>query len=148
MSEKKLTGIEKRMANLKPIKKGEVKNPNGRPRLLRSILKDQGYTMVDIHCTIKGMLYMTRDELEKFFESEQATVLEKMVGSAIISDMEKGQLVNFDSLVSRVWGRPKENVELTGKDGEAIKLDVSDDQALAVMEAGIKSKKHNLEHKD
>jgi len=40
--------------NLKPFKKGEVANPNGRPRKYVSLLKEQGYKLAEINDTIQA----------------------------------------------------------------------------------------------
>jgi len=44
--------------NLTPFKKGEVANPNGRPKKYVTLLKEQGYKLAEINDTIQAMLSM------------------------------------------------------------------------------------------
>ena len=50
--------------NLKPFVKGQVANPNGRPKKVITQLKDIGYSKDDINQTYMNMCGMTRQELE------------------------------------------------------------------------------------
>jgi poly-beta-hydroxyalkanoate depolymerase len=102
--------------NLKPFKKGEVANPNGRPRKYVSILKDAGYKLSEINDTIQVMMQMTIDELAEVFKNPQSTILEKTIANAMKKSLEKGSLYSLDTLLTRVYGKPKEtqSVENTG----------------------------------
>ncbi len=51
--------------NLTPFKKGEVANPNGRPKKYVTLLKEQGYKLAEINDTIQAMLSMDLDELAR-----------------------------------------------------------------------------------
>ena len=42
--------------NLKPAQKGEVRNPNGRPRKFVSLLKEQGYKLSEVNDAIQVLL--------------------------------------------------------------------------------------------
>ncbi len=44
--------------NLIPAQKGEVRNPNGRPKKYVTLLKEQGYKLAEINDTIQAMLSM------------------------------------------------------------------------------------------
>ena len=54
--------------NLKPFKKGEVANPNGRPRKYVSLLKEQGYKLAEINDTIQAMMSMDLEELKTVWD--------------------------------------------------------------------------------
>jgi hypothetical protein len=95
------------------LQKGESGNPNGRPRKFISELKDQGYKLAEVNDCIQVMLSMTFEELAEIFKNPKATVLEKTVASAIKKGIEKGDLISIETLLNRVYGRPKEKIEQT-----------------------------------
>ena len=103
--------------NLKPFKKGEVANPNGRPRKYVSLLKEQGYKLSEINDTIQNMMAMDLQELKAVWDNPKATVLEKTIAAAMRKSLEKGSLYSLDTLLTRVYGKPKETtaVENSGK---------------------------------
>ena len=45
-------------------------------------------------------------------DNPEATVLEKTVAKAIIKSMNNGSLYSMDTLLSRVYGKPKEQVDV------------------------------------
>ena len=96
--------------NLKPFKKGEVANPNGRPRKFVSLLKEQGYKLSEVNDAIQVLMSMTMDELAEAYKNPNATILEKTVANALRKSLEKGSLYSLDTLMSRVYGKPKETV--------------------------------------
>lgn len=97
--------------NLKPIQKGEVRNPNGRPKKLKGLLTRQGYKLSEINDTIQIMMLMDLEDLKKTFEDPKSTILEKTVANALRKSMEKGKLDSMETLLTRVYGRPKEKLE-------------------------------------
>lgn len=103
--------------NLKPFKKGEVANPNGRPRKYVSLLKDAGYKVSEINDTIQNMMAMDLEELADVYENPKATILEKTIANAMVKSLQKGSLYSLETLLTRVYGKPKETstVENTGK---------------------------------
>ena len=104
----------KGMENLKPFAKGEVKRRNleGRPRKYVSLLKEQGYKLAEINDSIQALMSMTPKELEAVTKNPDATVLEMTVAKAIIKSMNNGSLYSMDTLLSRVYGKPKEQVDV------------------------------------
>lgn len=97
--------------NLIPYQKGQTGNPNGRPRKFVCQLKDMGYNKQDITQTIENMMAMTITELAEVFKDENATVLEKTVANAIKRGIDKGTLYSIETLLNRVYGQPKQEVE-------------------------------------
>lgn len=108
--------------NLKPFKKGQVANPNGRPRKFVSALKDQGYKASEVNDAILVLMSMTIDELKEVYNNPQATVLEKTVAAAIRKSIEKGSLYSLETLLSRSFGKPKEQVDLNASGGMQIEV--------------------------
>ena len=96
--------------NLVKYKKGVSGNPKGRPRKYTTLLKAQGYKMSEINDTIQNLLSMTLDELREVFENPNATILEKTVANALKRGIDKGSLYSLETLLSRVYGQPRQDV--------------------------------------
>jgi hypothetical protein len=97
--------------------KGETMNPNGRPRKYVSVLKDAGYRLSEINDTIQNMMAMDLDELKAVYDNPKGTILEKTIANAMVKSLQKGSLYSLETLLTRVYGKPKEtsSVENTGK---------------------------------
>ena len=95
------------------FKKGQTGNPNGRPRKFVTTLKDIGYKRSEINDTIQAMLAMDKDELTDAMKNPKATILEMTVASAMKKSIEKGSLYSIETLLSRVFGMPKQEIEQT-----------------------------------
>lgn len=110
----------KRNPNLKPRwKKGESGNPKGRPKKPVLELKRDGYKLAEINDTIQVLMTMTLEELKLIWDNPKSTLLERTIASAIRKGIEKGNLDSIETLLNRVYGKPKEAVDLTTK-GEGI----------------------------
>jgi hypothetical protein len=95
------------------FKKGQSGNPNGRPRKYVSLLKEQGYKRSEINDTIQAMMAMDMVELKEVYDNPKATILEKTIANAMRKSLEKGTLYSLETLLSRVFGQPKQEVEQT-----------------------------------
>jgi C4-type Zn-finger protein len=82
-------------------------------------MKTEGYKMTEINDTIQAMVGMNMDELKKVFESDKATILEKTVAAALRKGLQKGELNNIETLLNRLYGKPKEKMDIT-TNGENI----------------------------
>jgi hypothetical protein len=103
--------------NLIPFKKGEIANPNGRPKKYVSLLKESGYKLSEINDTIQTMMAMDLNELADVFKNPKATVLERTIANAMRKSLEKGSLYSLETLLTRVYGKPKETANIT-QDGK------------------------------
>ena len=103
---------QKHGGTLKVLQKGETANPNGRPRKYVSLLKEQGYKLAEINDSIQALMSMTPKELEAVKKNPDATVLELTVAKAMVKSMNNGSLYSMDTLLSRVYGKPKEQVDV------------------------------------
>lgn len=102
--------------------KGETRNPYGRPKKLRSMLKTDGYKMQDIHETIELLLSMTAEQLLEVFKDPKASILEKTIAKALAKSLEKGSLYSIETLLSRRYGKPKETTEVQAEVGVVHKI--------------------------
>jgi poly-beta-hydroxyalkanoate depolymerase len=92
--------------------KGQSGNPNGRPRKYVSLLKEQGYKLSEINDTIQVMMSMDVDELKSVYDNPKATILEKTIANAMNKSLQKGSLYSLDTLLTRVYGKPKEQMDI------------------------------------
>jgi len=100
--------------NIEPytMQKGETLNPNGRPRKYVSLLKEQGYKLAEINDTIQAMMSMDLEELKTVWDNPKATILEKTIAAAMRKSLEKGSLYSLETLLTRVYGKPKEQMDI------------------------------------
>jgi hypothetical protein len=99
--------------NLKPLNKGydPRRNMKGRPRVFLSKMKEQGYTLSEVQDAMQVLMSMSAEELTKVRDNPQATVLEITIASAIIKSIQRGDLLSLETLLTRVYGKPKEKIE-------------------------------------
>ncbi len=106
------------MANPKSIEgQGFHTNPerinrDGRPRKYVSLLKEQGYKLSEINDSIQAMMAMDLEELKAVWDNPKATVLEKTIAHAMRKSLEKGSLYSLETLLTRVYGKPKEQMDI------------------------------------
>jgi hypothetical protein len=98
--------------HLIPFVKGQSGNPNGRPKKYVSLLKEQGYKLSEINDTIQAMMAMDIFELKSVYDNPDATILEKTIAHAMRKSLEKGSLYSLETLLTRVYGKPKEQMDI------------------------------------
>jgi hypothetical protein len=98
--------------HLIPYVKGQSGNPNGRPKKFVSLLKEQGYRLSEINDTIQAMMAMDIFELKSVYDNVNATILEKTIAHAMRKSLEKGSLYSLETLLTRVYGKPKEQMDI------------------------------------
>jgi len=97
----------------KPFKPGQSGNPKGRaPKYITTITDRTGYRNSEIADCMKSMLKMNQKEISEIQKSESTPILENLVASAIIGDIQKMELRNLDSILNRCYGKPKEQIEI------------------------------------
>jgi hypothetical protein len=101
--------------HLIPFKPGKSGNPNGRPRKYVSLLKEQGYKQSEINDTLQAMMAMDLGELKSVWDNPKATILEKTVANAMRKSLEKGSLYSLETLLTRVYGKPRETIDTNNK---------------------------------
>lgn len=92
--------------HLKPLKKGETANPNGRP------LGQRNYATIYREALIK--LATLNDKSPEELENE--------ILSSGILNARKGDYRFYKDILDRLHGTPVQKTELTGKDGTSLKI--------------------------
>jgi hypothetical protein len=87
-------------------------NREGRPRKYVSLLKEQGYKLSEINDSIQALMSMDEEELRTVSLNDAATVLEKTVAKAMLKSLSNGSLFSLDTLLTRVYGKPKEQMDI------------------------------------
>ena len=106
--------------NLKPIQKGQVLNPNGRPKKIETILKDVFLAEYNTKLTnsqaqdiIKGLLTKSRSELIELAKNDDLPFWISMIAKKATRDYERGSIHLVELLFDRVYGKPKETIDQT-----------------------------------
>lgn len=98
--------------DLIPFVKGQSGNPSGRPRKYVTLLKEQGYKLSEINDTIQVMMSMEVEELKSVYDNPRATIMEKTIAGAMNKSLQKGSLYSLETLLTRVYGKPKEQMDI------------------------------------
>lgn len=104
--EKVKNSVNNRVRGLKPFKKGESGNPNGRPKGQRD------YATIYREALIK--LATLNDKTEEEIENE-------ILSNALLS-ARKGDYRFYKDILDRLYGTPVSRTELTGKDGKDFEV--------------------------
>lgn len=106
--------------NLIPAQKGEVRNPNGRPKKVDTILKEIFLDEYNIKLSksqtdeiIKGILSKTRTELIELAKNDDLPFWISMIAKKATRDYEKGSIHLLELLFDRVYGKPRETIDQT-----------------------------------
>ncbi len=105
---------KKSLANLKPPKKGEIRNPLGgkahNPEL-RMVKRLTAIEVAEI-----GSLVLKNDiaALKAIAKEQTASTLKVMIAAVAVKVIEKGDAHALDVLLNRLIGKVKEHVEVTG----------------------------------
>lgn len=124
-------------SQLKKIKKGQVLNPSGRPKIpkdLKEIRKKYSKEVIQgllAQCLDKGV-----DELEAILKDKTNKVVDHLVGRVALMGIVKGDPVRFNFILDRLIGKVTEQKEITlskpfiieGQNGERIELGMEEEK--------------------
>lgn len=118
------------MANPKPVrskatefKPGKSGNPNGSSRLKRNQTKIDGLSVRELEAV--GGLFsagVSWSEILAIAQDKNADALKHWVCRLAVVSALEGDVGTFDRLMTRFVGRPKETVEITGRDGGPMQV--------------------------
>jgi hypothetical protein len=96
-----------KIENLKPFVKGQVTNPQGRPKKVFNHAKDFGYSKDDVIDCFKLYIAKTYNELAEIQKSDDITILEMVVINSLIRDIKDGKIDNLEKILNRAIGLPR-----------------------------------------
>jgi hypothetical protein len=114
------------------FKKGQSGNPAGsKPNRIARLLKEilpkskrkiiaHDLTNVEINTIERKVLQLELPDLQAICKCEQTPAYMKSLAMAVIIDMKNGKTTTVDTLRSRQYGATKQQVEVTGKDGQPL----------------------------
>ena len=106
--------------NLIPAQKGEVRNPNGRPKNVETILKEVFLAEYNVKLSsgqttdiIQSILSKSRSELIELAKNDELPFWIAMIAKKATRDYERGSIHLLELLFDRVYGKPKETQHQT-----------------------------------
>lgn len=114
-----------------PSKENQFSSENqpkgkGRPRKWVNTLKDRGYKKSEVIDAIQILIEMDAQELKDIAEDETRTILEQIVANALLEAKRKKSLYNIETLLTRVYGQPKQEIEAEIKGDIKVTLNLND----------------------
>ena len=100
--------------NLKPCKKGETHNPNGRPKNKLTLAKEAGLSKTDIYNVIVSMIGNTAKELHAINDDPSQPIYKSIISSALLQDLKRKQISTVESIFDRVFGKPTQKSNVSG----------------------------------
>ena len=107
---------EKSIKNLVPIKKGEVRNPTGRPKLPQEV---RAMKEASIEQLIVSYHKFAFTDLKELNSNPPINLIEQGVRQTIANFANSGEVDHISRLWDRVLGKPLESIDVTSK-GESI----------------------------
>lgn len=91
--------------------KGQSGNPAGRPKKLLTTLGEMGYSESQVRETMATILALPASDLARVAENPDCTVLEAWLTRIIVQANKTGNHVPLESLITRLFGAPKQTVQ-------------------------------------
>jgi Glu-tRNA(Gln) amidotransferase subunit E-like FAD-binding protein len=99
--------------NLRPVQKGEVRNPYGRPKRTFTQAKEYGFSKDDVTNCYKLYISKTVEELQEIAKDKEISILETIVIKSLITDLKEGKMDNIEKILNRAVGTPKNEITQT-----------------------------------
>lgn len=116
ITSKKENNKDKRLKNLVPIQKGEVRNPTGRPKLPEEV---RAMKEASIEQLIVSYHKFAFTDLKELSTNPPVNLIEQGVRQTIANFANTGEVDHIARLWDRVLGKPMESIDVTSK-GESI----------------------------
>ncbi len=116
MKPKTNLGKNKGIQNLIPAKKGEVRNPNGRPKLPEEV---RAMKEASIQQLIVSYHKFAFTDIANIKDNPPENLIEQGVRQTIANFANSGEVDHIARLWDRVLGKPLESIDVTSK-GESI----------------------------
>jgi hypothetical protein len=94
------------------IKKGQVLNPHGRPKIPEDLKKARKLTKTRAAQLFELFMNKSVEELEKVCKDKKTTVLEGMIARVAMKAIQEGDPKRLDFMLDRTIGKVKEVKEI------------------------------------
>lgn len=101
----------KKYPNLKPAKKGEVRNPAGRPALPVELKQARKARRVDIELKLEKFMELPYSELLEINKSLKASVFERILAAVIINGIKQGDQTRLQFILDNWVGPLPKKIE-------------------------------------
>lgn len=87
-----------------------------KPSSLRRYIIDYGITDNDVAMVIKNVVFTkNQTELQDIISDDKQPMVVRLVVRAFLQDFKSGNLGNFQVLMARAFGSPKQNIDVDGQ---------------------------------
>jgi hypothetical protein len=88
-------------------------NPQGRPKSLKNVLKEQcNLTQSQTNDAILNLLMHTKNEMDAICNDENQPMFTRIISKALLKSYNNGNLYALESLLNRTQGMPRQQTEL------------------------------------
>lgn len=130
----------KSLKNLKPLKKGDVINPEGKNgsaiNRFKSLTNELYMELIEILDT------HSFDELEEMCHNPKVSPLKRLYLGVFLEDLRKNNMARIEHLMTRVVGQPKQHMDVTSK-GKELKNGLGAVTPLVIIPANGSTKEEN-----
>jgi hypothetical protein len=112
---------EARKAGVQFSSTNQPANPGRKPNAIKAFAAENDLSLNDVTNAIKHLANLTEEEVKKISGDSNTPILVKGFAKALLTELEKGGLMNLELLISRTFGKAKESVEVTGDIAYEIK---------------------------
>lgn len=135
MEEKKKKNVHPNsIKNLKIIQKGEVRNPNGRPKSMIRAVIDEARDILDVKLTRYDVMTLTSSiqsmsqyELKKLVADTNTPGFIAVIASAILGDINNGEMKNTAFMLEFQHGKALQAIQMEN----TIREDILDPRKLS-----------------
>lgn len=115
---------KKQLENLRPAKKGEIRNPHGARAHKNGRLKGNVKRLTALEVERIGALVLRHDlqGLKKLAQDDTASVLMVWVASCAAKAIIRGDAQVLDVLLNRFIGKVKDRIQLTSKNNSTLTI--------------------------
>ena len=150
MEEKKKKNVHPNsIKNLKIIQKGEVRNPNGRPKSMIRAVIDEARDFLDVKLTRYDVMTLTsrvqsmsQYELKKLVADTNTPGFIAVIASAILGDINNGEMKNTAFMLEFQHGKALQAIQMEN----SIREDILDPRKLSDEE--IRQRLSELRERD